>query len=170
MSVDLGNGNIAQLKKLMIGPMVSSIADSAFGIENVVQDDAFEEVSFYCYLTSAQDTEYRKPALQKTGKCAFYGHSNLTSIALPDTVSFVNSKTFHSCANLSSISLPSHLSATGSYLFKNCVSLSSIDFPASVEEIGKNSFTNCPSLEYAYFEGKTFSQVSAMKSSFWNID
>lgn len=72
MSVDLGNGNYVFLKKLMIGPMVSSIADNAFGENDVMQDSALEEVSFYRHRSFAED-EYDEHALRQTGKCSFCG-------------------------------------------------------------------------------------------------
>ena len=170
MTVDLGNGNIAQLKKLMIGPMVSSIADSAFDLEAYenISYSYLAEIGFYKHKWSEQYED--APVLQKTGKRSFFGHHDLSSVQLPDEVTCINSKSFYNCTSLSSISLPSALAMFGSYVFKNDEQLSSIDVPASVKSIGKHAFESCPSLEYAYFSGKSFLELSAMKSSFWDLD
>lgn len=170
LSIDVGNGNYVFLKKLMIGPMVSSIADSAFDLEvyNNISHSQLAEIGFYKHKWSSDSEDTL--ALKKTGKRSFFGNSNLSSVQLPDEVTCINSKTFYNCTNLSSISLPSALTMFGSYIFKNDELLSSIDVPASVKQIGKHTFENCPSLEYAYFNGKSILQLSTMKNSFWDLD
>ena len=170
LTVDVGNGNYVFLKKLMIGPMVSSIADSAFDLEayNNISHSQLAEIGFYKHKWSSDSEDTL--ALKKTGKRSFFGNSNLSSVQLPDEVTCINSKTFYNCTNLSSISLPSALTMFGSYIFKNDELLSSIDVPASVKQIGKHTFENCPSLEYAYFNGKSILQLSTMKNSFWDLD
>ena len=173
LSIDVGNGNYVFLKKLMIGPMVSSIADSAFDLEaynnnNNISHSQLAEIGFYKHKWSSDSEDTL--ALKKTGKRSFFGNSNLSSVQLPDEVTCINSKTFYNCTNLSSISLPSALTMFGSYIFKNDKLLSSIDVPASVKQIGKHTFENCPSLEYAYFNGKSVLQLSTMKNSFWDLD
>ncbi len=77
----------------------------------------------------------------------FASHDNITSIAIPGSVTEIPSFAFNACSSLTSIEIPSSVTSIGSYAFNNCFSLASIEIPSSVTEIGSDAFHNCSSLE-----------------------
>lgn len=77
---------------------------------------------------------------------AFYGCQGITSITIPNNVERIEQSTFNGCTNLNSVSLPGNLLYIGSESFRNCKSLISIDIPSSTTTIDIGAFENCYSL------------------------
>ena len=80
------------------------------------------------------------------GGYAFYGCSALTSIIIPDGVTNIGNDAFSGCKALLSIELPSGLTSIGNSVFYGCESLSSISIPATVTSIENAAFYNCKAL------------------------
>ena len=78
--------------------------------------------------------------------CAFCKCSKLTSINLPEGVTFIDNRVFYGCSSLTSINLPSTSKAIGGDVFYNCSNLASINIPEGVTSIGSNAFTGCTKL------------------------
>ncbi|MDE6583937.1 MAG: leucine-rich repeat domain-containing protein, partial [Anaeroplasmataceae bacterium] len=72
--------------------------------------------------------------------------SNLTSIAIPDSVTSIGYNAFAGCDSLESITLSNNLKKIQMFAFSNCSSLTSIVLPNSVNELGSNAFYNCSNL------------------------
>lgn len=79
-------------------------------------------------------------------KCAFCDCSALTSIAIPETVTDIGDTAFSGCTELKSINLPNALKEIKFYTFYNCKSLTSITIPNSVRRIGSSAFRSCSGL------------------------
>ena len=77
---------------------------------------------------------------------AFRGYYNLSSITIPNSVSYIGSYAF-SGSGLTSITIPSSVTSIGDGVFYWCTSLKSINIPNSVTYIGNNAFENCNSLK-----------------------
>ena len=77
---------------------------------------------------------------------AFHGCANLRSIDLPDSLTVIEGCVFEGCKSLSSIDLPKSLVGIEHYAFYDCTSLSCIDLPKSLVSIGAGAFYNCKSL------------------------
>ena len=77
---------------------------------------------------------------------AFYDCSELTSVALPNNLKYIENYAFQNCSKLVNVILPEGLLKIGDYAFSNCSALSSIDIPDSLIEIGKNAFDDCSAL------------------------
>jgi len=79
------------------------------------------------------------------GEYAFQA-SNLTSITIPEGVTYISSNAFRLCEELETIILPEGLQAIGNEAFFNCKKLQSIIIPKSVTSFGWGVFLFCTSL------------------------
>ncbi|MBQ7098655.1 MAG: leucine-rich repeat protein [Oscillospiraceae bacterium] len=80
------------------------------------------------------------------GSFAFCHCENLTNIDLPDDVTFIGNWVFTGCESLTSIVLPDGITSTGESAFSECSSLTSIVLPDSLTSIGDTAFSWCTSL------------------------
>lgn len=114
-------------------------------------------------------------SLERIGKFAFYGCSQLKRIVLPqnlkeigDSVFYgccelesldishctslkkIEDSAFYECTKLKSIVLPPHLSVIGDYAFSKCSELETVDMShcTSLEVIGDCAFNDCAKLKY----------------------
>lgn len=76
---------------------------------------------------------------------AFAYCSNLTNISIPNSVTSIGFSAFGGCTKLESITLPSSLRSISEALFSGCSQLTTIHIPVSVTSIGNNAFDGCPS-------------------------
>ena len=85
----------------------------------------------------------------------FKNCNQLTSVTLPNTLTFIGMYAFSGCSKLASIKFPDSLTEIGSYAFYNCVGLKSIHIPANVKSFGLlmdhaymlTAFDGCTGLE-----------------------
>lgn len=100
---------------------------------------------------------------------AFEDNRNITSVVIPDTVTFIgnyafwnctalehvvvgrgmstlNLGTFTNCTSLSQVDLPDTMTSIGDGVFQDCTALSAITIPTAVESLGDRCFMNCTSL------------------------
>jgi len=73
--------------------------------------------------------------------------SNLSSIAIPNSVTSIGSSAFSGCTGLTSITIPNSVTSIGVGAFYNCSNLTSITIPNSVTSIGSQAFFGCNSLK-----------------------
>ena len=85
------------------------------------------------------------PGVRSIGWSAFRENS-MTSVTLPDTVSFLGDYAFDSCTSLQSINIPKSLKRLGYWTFFECTSLSSVSFSEGLVSIGPGVFCRCTSL------------------------
>lgn len=78
----------------------------------------------------------------------FSGCINLSSIAIPSSVTSIGSQAFYGCTGLNSITFEdeSKLTDLGERAFYGCSSLINITIPKNLVNIGNNAFSNCSSL------------------------
>ena len=86
------------------------------------------------------------------GYKAFGECSNLTSITLPSSLTYIGNLAFIRCTSLTSIDVPENVTEIGTNAFENCTSLSVVHLPSSLTSIGGVAFTNCNNLSYVYSE------------------
>ena len=77
------------------------------------------------------------------GNYAFYSCRGLTSVTIPDGVTSIGSYAFYSCSRLTSVTIGSGVTYIAGYAFYSCSSLTSITIPNSVKNIGSYAFQNC---------------------------
>lgn len=76
---------------------------------------------------------------------AFY-NSVVTSVTIPDSVTFISDSAFAYCSSLTNISIPNSVTAIGSFAFEGCTKLESITLPSSLLTISEFLFYDCSQL------------------------
>ncbi len=85
-------------------------------------------------------------SIERIGAYAFSGCDNLSSIILPDCISYIGVSAFKDCRKLASVTLPKNLTSINTGLFSGCEQLNGIALPDSLLRIGGNAFRNCKNL------------------------
>ena len=83
---------------------------------------------------------------------AFTGCAALTSVVLPESLTYIGTYAFYGCAALEKINFPSKLHTIDAFAFDGCKVLNNITIPASLKKIGHYAFQNCTVLTKATFE------------------
>ncbi len=86
---------------------------------------------------SSSGTEYR---IVSIGNESFSNCYNLTSVTIPNSVTYIGDDAFYHCTNLTSVIIPNSVTAIGNWAFDGCASLSSVTIPDSVIRIGRRAF------------------------------
>ena len=71
----------------------------------------------------------------------------ITSIVIPDTVTYIGDNAFSNCSRLFKINIPDSVTSIGKSAFASCSNLKEIKIPNSVKSIGNYAFSGCTSLE-----------------------
>ena len=124
--------------------------------------------------TSYTDTDIVIPSeheglpVTHIGNRAFHGCSNLTGIAIPDSVTTIGDDAFYGCSSLTSITIPDSVTTIGDSAFYRCSALTSVTIPDSVTTIGDWAFYRCSNLTSITFEG-TVNQWNALNKGIYLI-
>ncbi len=97
--------------------------------------------------------------------------TGLTSVTIPNSVTFIGDGTFKECSGLTSVTIPNSVTNIGDEVFKNCSSLTSVTIGNSVTSIGDDAFRGCSGLTSVTinrnaFLSKSYSQSSNMHHIF----
>lgn len=68
------------------------------------------------------------------------GYTGLTSVVIPDSVTFISAHAFENCTNLVSVNIPNGVTEIHTATFMNCTSLTSVTIPNSITSIGQEAF------------------------------
>jgi len=76
---------------------------------------------------------------------AFYNCTSIESIAMPDSVEYINDSAFYGCSKMKLSNLPANLKSIDSGAFRYCALLgeNKVEIPSSVIHIGDNAFYGC---------------------------
>lgn len=75
-----------------------------------------------------------------------FERSAVTSVTIPDSVTFISDSAFAYCSSLTNISIPNSVTAIGSFAFEGCTKLESITLPSSLLTISEFLFYDCSQL------------------------
>ena len=93
---------------------------------------------------SFNGVEYRVTGI---GAWAFDNAVHLTSITIPESVTYIEESAFYNCSSLTSLTIPNKVHSIYDNAFQGCSKLTSIVIPKSVTYIGNGIFQNCDGLE-----------------------
>ena len=74
-------------------------------------------------------------------------NSDIESIILPDSITFLEENSFSNCEKLHTVVLSKNLQQIRTNSFKNCKNLQNISLPSKLTEIGPYAFSGCESLK-----------------------
>lgn len=101
----------------------------------------------YMFVNQSELTEVALPeSLTSIGYSAFSGCTSLASIDIPEKVTALGSNAFNMCSSLTSLKLPDGLTNIGPWAFRGCSNLININIPDGVNTIGYSLFYDCSSL------------------------
>lgn len=91
------------------------------------------------------------------GKRAFYTVSALQSVSLPVTLKTIDDRAFYGCSSLETIAAPASLTHIGEFAFGGCSSLLVAPVTEHTVSVGAGAFMNCVGLTSVHFgaAGKT---------------
>ena len=104
-----------------------------------IRDYAFDSCSGLTSVTIPNSVTW-------IGISVFYGCSGLTSVTIPNSVTSIGSDAFSGCRGLTSVTIPNSVTSIGSSAFSGCSGLTSVTIPNSVTSIGSFTFSNCSGL------------------------
>jgi hypothetical protein len=107
-------------------------------LDNVTTDYTFDTVGEHTVKFELADPT-------TIGYHSFYWCSNLTSIAIPDSVTSIGTYAFYR-SGLTSIAIPDSVTSIGTYAFYECIYLTSVTIGNSVTTMGDGAFYWCSNL------------------------
>ena len=96
------------------------------------------------------------------GEGAFGGCSGLTSVTIPNSVTFIGDYAFYGCDGLTSVTIPNSVTSIGDRAFDGCWNLTSVTIGNSVASIGEGAFGGCSRL--------TVINVDENNTAYFSID
>lgn len=90
--------------------------------------------------------EVTKISGEKHDNNAFMNCKNLTSVSIPNSVTYIGDNSFYGCSGLTSVSIPNSVISIGIYAFGDCSSLTSVTIGSSVASIRGYAFYGCSGL------------------------
>ena len=136
------------IKTPNINPATAKIEAMAFEEANIEKLD-LKNVTDVMYGAFAnckylKDVDFGKAS--KIGKYGFINCSNLTEIALPNSLTSIGNAGFKGCNSLKEVMFTNSLNSIGEQSFMNCTSLEKVKLSNNLNSIGEEAFKECANL------------------------
>lgn len=102
------------------------------------------------------------------GERAFSDCTSLTSVTIPDSVTYIDSYAFYDCSALTSVTIPDSVTSIDGSAFLDCNALTSVTIPDSITSIGSYAFSGCSELKDINFKGTKKHWEAIYKGNYWN--
>ncbi|MBQ6870383.1 MAG: leucine-rich repeat domain-containing protein [Alistipes sp.] len=140
------DGNIITPKYNRFGAnIISNTYENGVGV--IVFDGVVSQIGNDVFYQRNNLTSIALPrSITFIGECAFQRCDRLVNITIPNSVTSIGKSAFQRCTALESVTLSENLTAIEYNTFCDCSALKSITIPGSVERIGENAFDSCSAL------------------------
>lgn len=99
---------------------------------------------------------------------AFRGCVLITSVVLPEGITFIGEMALSKCTSLTNITIPNSVKKIKAYAFADCSSLEEVVIGKGVSTIGLFAFKDCDALKSITYEGTKAQWEDIQKSSGWD--
>lgn len=110
-------------------------------------NDGLDGIENSAFINSGLTTVTLPNSLTYLGKSAFSDCKDLASISIGTGITEIPSNCFTGCNALTSVDLPEHVTSIGRGAFSYCNGLVSITLPNSIQAVGAQAFAGCSNLE-----------------------
>lgn len=93
--------------------------------------------------------------ITKIGDYAFWNHSYITKMTIPNSVQSVGRNAFDNCSALTTLVFPHNCTTFGTYAFNRCSKMGTITFQGNLATINTYTFAACTALTAIFFNGNT---------------
>ena len=126
-------------------------------------DDGTVEITGYAgnSATCVIPDEIHGKKVTRIGNSAFKDRTELTSVTIPDGVTYIVDCAFFGCTSLETVTIPNSVINICSSAFYNCTSLKEVTIPASVTYIGDEAFGY-----YSDIDGSEIKKVDGFKINY----
>ena len=141
-------------------------------VEVTCRDESYNSYSGCLIIPSTVQFSGKEFLVSRIGMNAFRDCVNLTSIAIPNSITTIASSAFYNCVELENISLPKSITSIGQSAFVNCAKLTGIEIPNTVTSIGDYAFQGCDAISLLNFNAVLCADFSSTASHrpFYNLN
>ena len=139
-----------------LGAGIPTDYQGSFAIPSFLKDQAYsvKEIGYKAFYKCEGITSVYIPnSITYIDVNAFNGCTGLTEVTIPGSVGIIDGYAFTCCHNLKSVTLNEGTKTIEYNAFLACTSLSSIDIPASVTKIGSQAFGGAQIIHNGYGNG-----------------
>ena len=143
------NGEDMSLIRWMAGNENGKLAVLDLSAARMVGDDTVLGTYPHSVSGSYGDYDQMQNVIMQDGKvCAglFFEMGNLTSISLPNSVTFIGEKALYGCKNLETVTIGNSTATIANEVFAQCYNLTTVTFPSAVISVGSEAFNGCTAL------------------------
>ena len=116
-------------------------------LQAVTFNDGLDGIGGAAFSNSGLTTVTLPNSLTYLGDYAFSGCKDLASISIGTGITEIPYNCFSGCNALTSVDLPEHVTSIGGGAYSYCNGLVSITLPSSIQAVGASAFANCSNLE-----------------------
>ncbi len=113
-----------------------------FVYENGALFDRAMTKLIYCSIGNPAEDFIVPDTVRTIGRSAFFGCTNIRSVALPNGVERISKGAFANCTRLMKVNIPRSMAYLEDWAFYNCTGLADMNVPKSTA-IGEHAFSHC---------------------------